>query len=65
MAKAPRCPTFLQFKGECGSEGSGMAKVLSLSLSLSPSSSSFRSWLWAQDAGEAEKAKWDESKMAR
>ena len=41
-----------------------MAKVpflsLSLFLSLSPSSSSFRSWLRAQDAGEAEKVKQNE-----
>ena len=35
-----------------------MAKVCS----HSPSSSSFRSWLCAQDAGEAEKAKRDEGK---
>ena len=35
MAKAPGCPTFLQSKGESGSKGSAMAKVLSLSLSLS------------------------------
>ena len=30
--------------------------------SPSPSSSSFRSWLLALDAGEAEKAKWDKGK---
>ena len=58
MARAPGHPTSLQVEGGCGNEGSGMAKVRS----HSPSSSSFRSWLCAQDAGEAEKAKRDEGK---
>ena len=59
MAMAPGCPTSLPDEGGCGREDSEMAKVLffSLFLSLSPSSSSFRSWLRAQDAREAEKVK--------
>ena len=57
MAMAPGHLTFLRVKGGCGNEGSRMAKVCSHS-----PSSSFRSWLCAQDAGEAEEAKRDEGK---
>ena len=56
---APGHPTSLQVAGGCGDASSEMAKVRS----HSPSSSSFRSWLRAQDAGEAEKAKRDEGKQ--
>jgi len=55
---APGHPTSLRVMGGCGNVSSGTFKVRS----HSPSSSSFRSWLRAQDAGEAEKAKRDEGK---
>src|SRR6185437_4070967 len=57
-ARALGHPTSLRIEGGCGNEGSGMAKVRS----HSPFSSSFLSWLSAQDAREAEKAKRDDGK---
>src|SRR6185503_19490927 len=53
------------FEGECGSKSSRWLRCFflpSLSLSLSPLPSSFRSWLRAQDAGDAEKATQNKSK---
>ena len=59
MARAPGCLTSPRVEGGWEKEGSEMAKSLSLSLFLlSPS----RSWLWVQEATEAEKAKQDGGK---
>ena len=54
---------FFDSRGNVGAKALGWLRCsFSLFFSLSPFSSSFRSWLRAQDAGEAEKAKQDGSK---